>query len=894
MYASIYASFVKKHLPLALQGIALAVLLGWVSDAHVPGLSEPIVPNLQVPPSQVKVTPRRAPETPKNAQVLENKTEIKSFKEQVEAAKARQWKQTADRVTQAVVSLTQGSEPPANEVSVPPDKVPELFSAIENPKINEPPDLIQRPNPPELTSIVEQQQLLPLSGSELPLAVPDIAIDSPLTPPDTPATWVTAVEETFDLLKEAASKLVESAQEGLEQFTEAAKDAVNETIETAKDVVNETAAAASPGVSHVADAVAAEMVPTEVTPLEIAAVEEGSDAPSVVDCVTGMSANECPVVLPNDSNIESLSASQTSSEAESWSNPEVVPNAVPPTPAPVPSATTAESLPANPISIEPKAEVLATAPASSQAETAAPLYPKVGLPKPKTEVPAEEPASVVLKEIRFKGAKYFSNESLQAMVAKFLGIPLQYNDMLDIAYAVENFYKKNNHLARVMLTQQDVTEGVLTLDVIESKLSKVTVDQQLSALPSTQEHILALIEQQHPKGDTFNAQHVDRALALANEVPGVSVAGALNEGGELGETELILKLYQNHGRQAELVVDNLGSRATGAERVMGNATFLNPGDLGDSLSLSTIVTRGSEYLRAAYSLPIGLDGWRLGLNGSAMDYKVVVGDQGVVDNVGKAFTQGLELIYPLDRSPETSSTFSLTAEAKQFKNVMSSGQVMTDYDAEVLVAQFSGVDRAFTKTSGVFNYSLQFSHGVIDLHDSGMTNRNTDLNKINGDFNKLRTTLTFIEPWTAKTDVYVAFNGQLADKNLDSSEKFQLGGAMGVRAYPTGEGSGSDGKMLNFELRHRFDNGVSLTGFYDWGSVDDLHTPNPYASNSVNSYDLKGFGLSAGYTFRNGVTAKATWATRDGDNPNPKIPSGTDQDGSRDRNRFWLQMTVPF
>ncbi len=526
--------------------------------------------------------------------------------------------------------------------------------------------------------------------------------------------------------------------------------------------------------------------------------------------------------------------------------------------------------------------------------TPAPTLAKAGLPKPKTEVPAEEPASVVLKEIRFKGAKYFSNESLQAMVAKFLGIPLQYNDMLDIAYAVENFYKKNNHLARVMLTQQDVTEGVLTLDVIESKLSKVTVDQQLSALPSTQEHILALIEQQHPKGDTFNAQHVDRALSLANEVPGVSVAGALKEGGELGETELILKLYQNHGRQAELVVDNLGSRSTGAERVMGNATFLNPGDLGDSLSLSTIVTRGSEYLRAAYSLPIGLDGWRLGLNGSAMDYKVVVGDQGVVDNVGKAFTQGLELIYPLDRSPETSSTFSLTAEAKQFKNVMSSGQVMTDYDAEVLVAQFSGVDRAFTKTSGVFNYSLQFSHGVIDLHDSGMTNRNTDLNKINGDFNKLRTTLTFIEPWTPKTDVYVAFNGQLADKNLDSSEKFQLGGAMGVRAYPTGEGSGSDGKMLNFELRHRFDNGVSLTGFYDWGSVDDLHTPNPYASNSVNSYDLKGFGLSAGYTFRNGVTAKATWATRDGDNPNPKIPSGTDQDGSRDRNRFWLQMTVPF
>jgi hemolysin activation/secretion protein len=312
------------------------------------------------------------------------------------------------------------------------------------------------------------------------------------------------------------------------------------------------------------------------------------------------------------------------------------------------------------------------------------------------------------------------------------------------------------------------------------------------------------------------------------------------------------------------------------------------------LSLSTIVTRGSEYLRGAYSLPIGLDGWRLGLNGSAMGYKVIKGDMGVVGGTGEAYTEGVELSYPLDRSPESSSTFSLSAEAKQFKNVMATGQVMTDYDAEVLVAQFSGVDRAFTKTSGVFNYNFQLTHGQINLHDSGMTNAQTDLNKINGNFNKLRTNITFIEPWTPKTDVYMGFTGQLADKNLDSSEKFQLGGAMGVRAYPTGEGSGSDGKMLNLEIRHRLDNGVTVTGFYDWGHVEDLHTPNPASNNSNNSYDLKGFGLSGAYTFRNGVTAKATWATREGDNPNPKIPSGTDQDGSRDRNRFWLQMTVPF
>jgi len=564
-----------------------------------------------------------------------------------------------------------------------------------------------------------------------------------------------------------------------------------------------------------------------------------------------------------------------------------------PTPAPVPAPAAKPAAP----DVVAKAEATATAPSAAKApvaETPAPAA-KAAPAKPEKAEAAEPPASIVLKEIRFRGVKSFSNDSMNAMVAKFIGIPLQYDDLLDVAYAVENFYKKNNYLARVMLTQQDITEGVLTLDVMESVLSKVKVEQQLAVLPSTKDHVLALIERQSPQGRQFTADTLDRGLSLANEVPGVSVSGSLHQGDEEGETELILKLYKQHSRQAELVADNIGSRATGANRVMGNYSFLNPTGYGDLLSLSTIVTKGSEYFRGAYSLPVGLDGWRAGLNASAMDYKVIVGDIGVVGAVGKAFTQGLDFVYPFERSPDASSTLTLSAEAKQFTNIMATGNVLSDYDAEVLVAQFSGVDRDFSKASGLLNYSFQVSHGQIRLQD-GSSYQATDMtgNRTEGHFNKVRVQMSYLEPWDNKTDWFINFNGQVGNKNLDSSEKFQLGGAMGIRAYPTGEGSGSDGKMINLELRHRFDNGITLTGFYDWGHVDELHIPNTNNPTLKNSYDLAGFGLSAAYNFKNGVSAKATWATRDGENPNPKIPSGMDQDGSRDRNRFWLQVAIPF
>ena len=43
---------------------------------------------------------------------------------------------------------------------------------------------------------------------------------------------------------------------------------------------------------------------------------------------------------------------------------------------------------------------------------------------------------------------------------------------------------------------------------------------------------------------------------------------------------------------------------------------------------------------------------------------------------------------------------------------------------------------------------------------------------------------------------------QQANKNLDSSEKLSLGGASGVRAYPSGEATGDEGGLAQLELRY--------------------------------------------------------------------------------------------
>jgi hemolysin activation/secretion protein len=175
---------------------------------------------------------------------------------------------------------------------------------------------------------------------------------------------------------------------------------------------------------------------------------------------------------------------------------------------------------------------------------------------------------------------------------------------------------------------------------------------------------------------------------------------------------------------------------------------------------------------------------------------------------------------------------------------------------------------------------------------SQQTDKNTV--KTEGVFNKIRLNGTWQQPITASTSAFVSYTGQLSDKNLDSSEKMQLGGMTGVRAYPTGEGSGSDGQMVQLELRQQLENGINMAAFFDWGQVWLQHDPNYPGGPQHNLNTYKGFGASVGYTTESGINIKATWARKIGDNPNPNPINGNDQDGTRDRNRYWLQVTLPF
>jgi hemolysin activation/secretion protein len=491
---------------------------------------------------------------------------------------------------------------------------------------------------------------------------------------------------------------------------------------------------------------------------------------------------------------------------------------------------------------------------------------------------------LILKEIKFKGVKSFSNESMQALVARFVGVPLNFEDLPDIAVSVENFYKQNNYVARVLLSQQDLAHGWLTLEVMESSLSQEQVEKQLSEISTQHDSEFG------KKTELKQSGHATKDLNTgAPEFESRQIADAQPQ----DDTNLILKIYKDHSRQSELTLDNEGESKYGHKRVAGQFSLFNTWLPNDRLSLSALISEGSEFFKSNYNFQFGRTGWNMGLTFTAMDYKVIAGYPADLGELGKAFTQALNVNFPLSTTFNTESDLKLSAQASQITNVSSAGYSLSAYETEVLVAEFSGIDRAFANTSNTLSYNIQWSMGQTQLStrsDSAYSDQGGSSTE--GQFNKVRAHLTFIEPWTPTTDLYVGITSQLADKNLAFYEKLQMGGSLGIRAYGLGTGMASNGQMLNLEIRHQLQNGLALTGFYDWGHVTEMVNPDPTGSvHSPNSYELKGYGLSANYNFGNGASVRATWARRDGTDPKSADPT---TDHPTDRNRYWLQVTIPF
>ncbi|MEY2994742.1 MAG: hypothetical protein RL357_1677, partial [Pseudomonadota bacterium] len=386
----------------------------------------------------------------------------------------------------------------------------------------------------------------------------------------------------------------------------------------------------------------------------------------------------------------------------------------------------------------------------------------------------------VIQRFDFIGLTLLSESELRRALDSWLGRELTFADLQKALTRVTDLYEEKGWTVRPQLPEQDVGDGVVTVQLIEGKLGEVAVVNEDTPI-STQQIKGILTARQRP-GDPLRIDALTRGLAVLNDLPGLSAQAALKPGADLGFSDVLAIVKPSPGLTGSVMADNFGAKSTGQLRITGSWSWNNPNHLGDQTQLSLMGSEGSIYGRLVYSRPIGFDGWRAQASHSQLQYSLL-GEFSDLSASGLAVTNELGLTYPIKREAESNLTLSIDVTRSRYVNT--EVEVRSQRELSFAALGLSGDQTDAWMGGGSNAFGINLTHG--------QATRVTDLCGCSPPTTQSFTALEFngsrLQRLVGSTTLRVFFSGQLAANNLDSSQKFGLGGTNGVRAYAASEAS---------------------------------------------------------------------------------------------------------
>ena len=519
--------------------------------------------------------------------------------------------------------------------------------------------------------------------------------------------------------------------------------------------------------------------------------------------------------------------------------------------------------------------------------------------KPKTVAPVVKEVKILVKGFEIEGQlKAFTQDELQALIQDLVGQELTFEEIQSAADRIARHYQaKGYFLATAVLPKQEVVNGIVKILVNEGKLdSKKPYQIKGEGLRMPEERVAAYIDSAL-NGELYQPS-LERGLLNIADNPQMTATANIEPGDDVGSSRIIVETVEGPEFDGSLTADTYGSRYTGSFRLTGVANWNNPSSYGDKLSATIVQAPGNVFNvgTLAYGLPIGTDGLRAGISYTALNFHL--NDKLASDTLisGTGDVLNLNLKYPLYRTAVRSAYIGATYDLKNSKN--KSGDTVTSNKQTDLYGLNLTLENADTLGGAGFTQIVAgYSTGNIDLskYSDYLT---SDTALTHGDFYKKTLQVLRIQRATERLSFQFLANAQWASKNLDGSEKLSLGGPTGVRAYPSGEGSGDEGYKFNIDAKYVLATGTSVgdvvgSVFYDYGQIRQYKIPSLISDMSTpNIYSLSGWGLGLDAVAAGKFQLKLGWAKAIG--TNPAAVNGNNSDGLSKRSRYWLLGMVTF
>ncbi len=528
--------------------------------------------------------------------------------------------------------------------------------------------------------------------------------------------------------------------------------------------------------------------------------------------------------------------------------------------------------------------------------------PKVETPPPE-KISFDDTHQLHVNGFKVVGNEHLGEEELHKVMQPFIDRELSTTQLHEAANTLMMYYRKLGYFAaKVYIPPHSIHHGIVTLHVYEGHLEEDGIELENSGERVKSDIIMTLLNSTLKPG-IIKIEDYERAILLTNDLPGITSKSILFPGSEVGTAGFLMQTQDEDVFSGNIDYDNFGDYYTGENRFGTTLYFNSPTKHGEELVFRFVTT--GEYSNFGYvdlAVPVVNNDMRIGASVDFFKYKLKH-EFDDVNAKGDAISGRIYVKYPFVRSRQLNVHGEASYHYTRLTDKGDEGE-FADRVLNTGVFTIAGDHDDDFLANGVTYFNAFITVGNLDLDGNEKYKEFDDLTaETAGDFAKINVSISRLQHLYGDLSANISASGQFASQNLDSSQRFYLGGPFSVSGYPTGEASGDDGALFHADLRYDFydlpwKGNLQLSTFYSYGWTNILHDPwdgwerdNDIIKNDI---ILQSVGLGLTQTWSDKMVIRAMLGRQIGDNDVRNPSNGDASDGSSSDYRFWINTIFYF
>lgn len=463
-----------------------------------------------------------------------------------------------------------------------------------------------------------------------------------------------------------------------------------------------------------------------------------------------------------------------------------------------------------------------------------------------------------IRGYKINGNSLLSIEELKKSIDNFSGKEKNFSDVQHALESLEQKYKQLGYgMVQVYLPEQELTKGIIEFNVIEPKISTLTVQGANNFnLSNIEKSIVSL-----KKGETPNTKEIAKNLSLINENPAKKTTVQFVSSDEDGLLNALVNVEDKVPSTFSISADNTGSKSTGELRLGIAYQHANVSNNDDVFNLQYTFSEKSNTL-SAYSLGYHLPFYKLN---SSVDvfagYSKV--DSGIIQNIykvsGEGTVFGLRYNQILSRKNNYTHRISYGLDYRKYDTnavlIIGGGSLIPDIEVKPLSVTYTG---QWTSTGTATGFNLQLHYNAF-TSDEDITIFNSSRIGAKPNYTIFRFGVEHARSFAKTWQMRFALTGQQTANALISGEQFGVGGSNSVRGYNERDVSNDKGLQATAEIyTPNFAKSLSIKGdmralfYYDAAQVSRNL---PQVGETVSS-SISGFGTGIRLNYNDKLTFK--------------------------------------